>query len=381
MMNKTTYKQTEVGLIPNDWEVITLENLSTRIGDGIHSTPIYSSNGEYYFVNGNNLINGRIVISEETKRVSKEEYLLNKREINQTTVLLSINGTIGNIAFYNDEKIVLGKSAAYINLNDKIDKHLFYQLVQTQFIKKYFDDELTGSTIKNLGLGSIRNTPIPLPPTKAEQTAIANALSDADALISSLEKLIAKKRNIKQGAMQKLLQPKEGWEVKKLGEVCENIGSGKSKTQSQDGKFPIFGSTGIIGWCNTYDYYGHKILVARVGANAGTVNVVDGNYCVSDNTLMLSLKPEIDLNFIYSFLILFQLNKLVFGSGQPLITGGQLKNIEISLPKSKEEQNRIATILSDMDAEINALETKLEKYKKVKLGMMQNLLTGKIRLV
>lgn len=381
MMNKTTYKQTEVGLIPNDWEVITLENLSTRIGDGIHSTPIYSSNGEYYFVNGNNLINGRIVISEETKRVSKEEYLLNKREINQTTVLLSINGTIGNIAFYNDEKIVLGKSAAYINLNDKIDKHLFYQLVQTQFIKKYFDDELTGSTIKNLGLGSIRNTPIPLPPTKAEQTAIATALSDADALISSLEKLIAKKRNIKQGAMQKLLQPKEGWEVKKLGEVCENIGSGKSKTQSQDGKFPIFGSTGIIGWCNTYDYYGHKILVARVGANAGTVNVVDGNYCVSDNTLMLSLKPEIDLNFIYSFLILFQLNKLVFGSGQPLITGGQLKNIEISLPKSKEEQNRIATILSDMDAEINALETKLEKYKKVKLGMMQNLLTGKIRLV
>jgi type I restriction enzyme S subunit len=380
-MNKTTYKQTEVGLIPNDWEVITLENLSTRIGDGIHSTPIYSSNGEYYFVNGNNLINGRIVISEETKRVSKEEYLLNKREINQTTVLLSINGTIGNIAFYNDEKIVLGKSAAYINLNDKIDKHLFYQLVQTQFIKKYFDDELTGSTIKNLGLGSIRNTPIPLPPTKAEQTAIATALSDADALISSLEKLIAKKRNIKQGAMQKLLQPKEGWEVKKLGEVCENIGSGKSKTQSQDGKFPIFGSTGIIGWCNTYDYYGHKILVARVGANAGTVNVVDGNYCVSDNTLMLSLKPEIDLNFIYSFLILFQLNKLVFGSGQPLITGGQLKNIEISLPKSKEEQNRIATILSDMDAEINALETKLEKYKKVKLGMMQNLLTGKIRLV
>lgn len=227
---------------------------------------------------------------------------------------------------------------------------------------------------------TVSETKIPIP-TKAEQTAIATALSDADALITGLEKLIAKKRNIKQGAMQKLLQPTAGWEVKKLGEICENIGSGKSNTQSKEGKYPTFGSTGIIGWCNTFDYSGHRILVARVGANAGTVNIVNENYCVSDNTIMISLKPKIDLNFIFSFLILFQLNKLVFGSGQPLITGGQLRNIEIPIPKSIEEQTHIATILSDMDVEINALETKLEKYKKVKLGMMQNLLTGRIRLV
>lgn len=124
-----------------------------------------------------------------------------------------------------------------------------------------------------------------------------------------------------------------------------------------------------------------KNLVARVGANAGFVNIVNGNCNVSDNILMVSIKPVIALNFIYSFLILCRLNKLVFWFGSATNNWRTIKKNEVSLPISKEEQIRIATILSDMDAEIAALEAKLEKYKKVKLGMMQNLLTGKIRLV
>jgi type I restriction enzyme S subunit len=271
MVQTTAYKQTEVGLIPEDWEVKTLDNLSTRIGDGIHSTPVYNSGGEYYFVNGNNLINGRIVISEETKKVSKDEYLIHKRDIDQSTVLLSINGTIGNVAFYNNENIVLGKSAAYINLNDKINKRLLYQLMQTEFIKKYFENELTGSTIKNLGLGSIRNTPIPLPPTNAEQTAIATALSDSDALISSLEKLIAKKRMIKQGAMQQLLMvngqllmDNGGWEVKKLGEIL-SFGSGKDYKNLGSGDIPVYGTGGIMTYVNWYLYEGESVGIGRKG--------------------------------------------------------------------------------------------------------------------
>src|SRR5665648_345709 len=109
------YKQTEIGVIPEDWEVFTLEKLSSRIGDGIHSTPKYSDNSDYFFVNGNNLKEGKIVISADTKMVSEDEYNIQKRGLDNSTLLLSINGTIGNIAYYNNENIVLGKSAAYIN--------------------------------------------------------------------------------------------------------------------------------------------------------------------------------------------------------------------------------------------------------------------------
>lgn len=219
--DKLGYKETELGWIPEDWNIEVLENLSEKIGDGIHTTPKYSVNGDYFFINGNNLIEGKIVISDNTKKVSKEEYVFHKRDLNKFSVLISINGTIGNIAFYNGEKILLGKSAAYITLNNKkIDKKYYFQMVQTGLVKAQFENELTGTTIKNLGLRAIRNSLIPIPPTLAEQTAIATALSDMDGYISSLEKLIAKKRLIKQGAMQVLLTPKEDWEegyIKEIG--------------------------------------------------------------------------------------------------------------------------------------------------------------------
>jgi type I restriction enzyme S subunit len=147
---KQGYKQTEVGVIPEDWKIEILNDLTTRIGDGIHSTPKYSNNGEYYFVNGNNLVNGKIIVSNDTKKVSNEEYHYHKRELNDSTILISINGTIGNIALYGNENILIGKSAAYLNLNNKIKKLFLYQVLQSKFINRYFENELTGSTIKNI---------------------------------------------------------------------------------------------------------------------------------------------------------------------------------------------------------------------------------------
>ena len=101
-----------------EWEEKKLEQLSTKISDGIHSTPEYNEDGDYYFVNGNNLKNGVIILDENTKRITKEEYLKYYRELTNQTILMSINGTIGNLAFYNNENIILGKSACYININD-----------------------------------------------------------------------------------------------------------------------------------------------------------------------------------------------------------------------------------------------------------------------
>ncbi len=110
------------------------------------------------------------------------------------------------------------------------------------------------------------------------------------------------------------------WEVKKLEGIILSIASGKSNTKSQNGDFPIYGSTGIIGWQPYFDYEGEKNLVARVGVNAGTVNKVKGKYCVSDNTLMISYNKISNIDFAFYQLKSLKLNTLVFGSGQPLIT-------------------------------------------------------------
>lgn len=169
----------------------------------------------------------------------------------------------------------------------------------------------------------------------------------------------------------------DDWLVGEFGQLIKKISSGKSSTDSQIGDFPIYGSTGIIGWKNYFDYSGEKVLVARVGANAGTVNRVTGNYCVSDNTLMISYGNGFDISFSYFQLISFKLNTIVFGSGQPLITGGQLKQLALAYPPTLEEQTAIANALSDADALIGSLQKLIAKKRQIKQGAMQELLQPK----
>ena len=169
------------------------------------------------------------------------------------------------------------------------------------------------------------------------------------------------------------------WEVFLLSELCSKIFSGKNKEKHEIGNYLVYGSTGVLGYSNKFAYDKPAILIARVGANAGIINEVDGKYDVSDNTLIV-YGISCCQHYIYEFLKFWNLNKLVFGSGQPLITGGQLKKIEISLPPTIEEQQRIANALSDVDTLIANLEKLIAKKKNIKQGAMQQLLTGKKRL-
>ena len=170
----------------------------------------------------------------------------------------------------------------------------------------------------------------------------------------------------------------DDWEVKRLNAICNNISSGKNQNRFVNGIYPVYGSTGIIGFCNNNKYSGDAILVARVGANAGLVNKVAGKYDVSDNTLVIQ-SDKCDIDYLSRLLAFRNLNQLIFGSGQPLITGGQLKALLIQLP-SLAEQQRIAKALSDVDALISTTEKLIQKKKNIKQGAMQNLLTGKKRL-
>lgn len=198
------FKKTEVGEIPASWEVKKLGDISVKIGDGLHGTPEYSENGKYYFINGNNISNKKIEVFEYTKKVDESEYLKHKRDLNKNSILISLNGTIGNLGFYNDEGIILGKSAGYINLSEYVNKKFIYYILASERIQKNFIKELTGTTIKNLSLNTLRETKIAIP-SKEEQDKISKVLITIDSEMEEYENKKQKLEELKKGLMQQLL--------------------------------------------------------------------------------------------------------------------------------------------------------------------------------
>ena len=386
---KTGYKNTEVGIIPEDWEVKTIGDISKLKNGYAFSSDFFSKTGPIVITPGNFKLEGGLKFNEKnTLRysgyISKEMQFQNGDLLIVMTDLTPDCNLLGKPGIVNSEEIILhnqriGKITVTSN---QVNQEYLYWFFVSDLFSKRMKETATGSTVRHTSVGSINNSLIAIP-TKAEQTAIATALSDADALISSIEKLITKKRNIKQGAMQKLLQPKEGWEVKKLGEIV-NIKKGQLITEETriEGLIPVIaGGKKAAYYHNKPNRFGNTITISGSGASAGYVAFHSYPIFASDCSTIEESKYYC-IEFIYNFLLWIQdkIYKMQTGGAQPHIHPSDLNPIEVSFPK-KEKQEEIATILSDMDAEINALETKLEKYKKVKLGMMQNLLTGKIRLV
>ena len=171
----------------------------------------------------------------------------------------------------------------------------------------------------------------------------------------------------------------EDWEVKRLGDLCFDIYSGRNKVRTDFGEYFVYGSTGILGKTNEYQYEGDRILVARVGAHAGQVSIASGKYDVSDNTIIVENKECYSLYFAYQYLTASNLNRMIFGSGQPLITAGMLKRMFVIYPPL-EEQERINSILKLWDTTIEKQTALIEQLALRKRGLMQQLLTGKKRL-
>jgi len=180
---------------PQGWKWIRLSQITRQLGDGLHGTPIYSQDGEYYFVNGNNLKQGKIVIKPETKTVSETEYFKHKKSLDEQSILVSINGTIGNVAFYEYEKIVLGKSACYFNLASGVSKHFVRLLIEAPEFIKYALKSATGTTIKNLGLKAMNDYPIALPPL-AEQHNIVRKVDQLMTLCDQLKTRLTQARQL-----------------------------------------------------------------------------------------------------------------------------------------------------------------------------------------
>ena len=163
--------------IPDTWKWVRLNNLVSVLGDGIHGTPIFDEAGTHYFVNGNNLVKGNIVFKADTKKVSTSEYEKHKKPLDENTILISINGTIGNYAFYANEPIILGKSACYFSVLTGVNKEYIRHLINTKWFMDYAVKEATQTTIKNVSLKAMRMLPVPLPPL-AEQKRIVAKLEE-----------------------------------------------------------------------------------------------------------------------------------------------------------------------------------------------------------
>ena len=171
----------------SEWKEYKLGEITTEIGDGIHGTPNYSEDGEFYFINGNNISNGKIMIKGDTKRVNRIEFEKYKKSLSNRTILMSINGTIGNVGFYNDEKCILGKSACYFNLKDNVDKNFVYYTFLTDDFQSHLLNIATGTTIQNVPLKGLRESIILLPPLD-EQKRIASILTSIDDKIDLLHR-------------------------------------------------------------------------------------------------------------------------------------------------------------------------------------------------
>ena len=180
------------------WEVKKLKDISREIGDGLHGTPEYSEvDTGCYFINGNNLENGTIVIKENTKMVSEKTKTKHYIEMDDFTILVSINGTLGKVAFYNGENVILGKSACYIKLEAYNDKKYIFELLKSDYFKRCAENECTGTTIRNVSLKSMRNFRCPLPPLPLQRLfaqrieQIEREKSEVQKSIQDLETLLA----------------------------------------------------------------------------------------------------------------------------------------------------------------------------------------------
>ena len=161
------------------------------------------------------------------------------------------------------------------------------------------------------------------------------------------------------------------WEEYRIEDITENISSGRCKSHSPNGKYNLYGSTGIIGKTDEACYEGNLVLVARVGANAGSLQIINEPCGITDNTLIIKSK-EVDAQYLYFFLQHFNLNRLIFGSGQPLITGGMLKKVKVSLG-TVQEQNKLTRLLSFLDERIATQNKIIEDLKKLKSAISERL--------
>ena len=410
---KTGFKQTDVGVIPNDWGVKKLGTLG-RVIRGASPRP--QGDKRYY---GGNI--PRLMVEDVTRDGKfvtpqvdflTEEGAKRSRPCKRGTLTIVCSGTVGIPSFLEVDACIHDGFLALVDINKQIsDDYLYHEL---SMVRNRFENSAThGGVFTNLTTDILSEFQVPFPPTKDEQRAIAATLSDVDALLAVIDAIISKKRLVKQGATQELLTGNRRllgfngeWEEKKLGDFTEIFkGNGLSK-----GKIVENGKRKCILYGELFTSYKRIIteVFSSTDADVGVVSM-KGDVLMPGSTTTIGIDlaiasalmlPDIalggDVNIIRGkkktqYSPEFLANYITYVSRNSIaeisqgitiyhLYGRDLKKLSVKLPRI-EEQQAIVEILTDMDAEISSLEQQREKTRLLKQGMMQELLTGRIRLI
>jgi len=409
MAVKAGYKQTEVGVIPEDWRDPRLDEVAeddSPICYGIVQVGAYTANGIPVLAIKNLNLDYATNIHRASAAV---EMPYARSRIQPGDVLVSVKGTTGRvgivpIGFHGN----ISRDLARLRLRKEVVPGFVFQMLQSGLAQQRLAVAVVGTTRMELSIAILKKVRIPLPPTKAEQEAIGEALSDADALIESLEQLIAKKRHLTQGAMQELLtgrkrlpgfETKPGYKQSEVGmipkdwefdyiENLAHITTGGRNTQDRvgDGQYPFFVRSQTVERINSYSYDGEAVLTAGDGVGTGKVfHYINGKFDAHQRVYRISdFAERVNGYFFYLYFSNHFYNRIMQMTAKSSVDSVRREMIArmmVPLPPTKAEQIAIAAILSDMDAEITSLEAKLAKARSVKQGMMQELLTGRIRLL
>ena len=389
------YRQTEVGVIPEDWGICNLASVSSKITDGDHLTPRRTKQG-YFLLSARNIRDSYIDLSD-VDYVGFEEYnRMRKRCAPQVgDLLISCSGHgLGRISAVPENlECVLVRSAALVKLDPKKADCYFTQYwLQGSHAQNQISCSKSLAAQPNLFINSIAKLRCPLPNGLNEQRAIATALSNVDALITTLDQLLAKKRDLKQAAMQQLLTGKTRlpgfkgkWKVERLGALA-TISKGaqlSNEDANAEGLHPYLNG-GIFpsGYSNSANKPANTIAISEGGNSCGYVQFVKEPFWCGGHCYAV-VPRNIDNACLYHLLKAQQtaIMKLRVGSGLPNVQKTAINSFFLTFPDDSKEQTAIATVLSDMDAELTALESRLDKTRSLKQAMMQELLTGKTRLV
>ena len=281
------------------------------------------------------------------------------------SILLATSATIGEHALIEVEHL---SNQRFTNFYPKKEYEQFINMRYAYYymfiIDEWCKQHVNQGGFASVDTGGLYKLSFPIPSLE-EQARIVGILDTFTSAIDNLKEQIAQRRKQYEYYRDQLLdlEGKPGVEMKTLGELSYKISSGRNKNKEDQGQYPVFGSTGIIAYTNSYLFDKPLILVARVGANAGYVYMINEKCDVTDNTLIVETKEDNNRKFIYYYLVYMNINQFAKGGGQPLITGGLLKDLLIPLPPLSEQQ-RIVSILDTFEASIQNLEAQLKQREK-----------------
>ena len=402
-----------------EWKEVTLGEVSSKIGDGLHGTPKYDDEGSYFFINGNNLNCGKIIIKDDTKRVGIEEFVKNQKELNEQTILVSINGTIGNVAKYNNEPCILGKSACYINVIKEVDKEFIYYILTSANFKRNITNEATGTTIKNVSLKQMREYKFNIPCNLADQRRIASILSSLDRKIELNNKINADLEEMAQAIFKnwfvdfepfkdgkfvdsELGMIPEGWKVGTIGDIVEfqNGFTFSSKDFSENGEYKIItiksvqdgclvteGSSKVTEYPTKMPAYcklqSGDILLSLTGNVGRCCLVTETNLLLNQRVAKIKAKECYDNSFSYALFRLKETKELLIsisrGTAQANLSPVEASKLPMVIP-SEDARKSFSMISDSIMNKIISIHIENSRISLLRDTLLPRLMSGELEI-